>query len=47
MYFVSHLALYEETRLLCDDNYEIIVKVRQDLENLTDIVKKTQQEHPD
>lgn len=41
------LELYKETGDLCDHNYDLIVKVKAELENLTDIVKKAQLEHPD
>jgi hypothetical protein len=47
MYLIFYAELYEETRLLCDENYELIVKIRKNLEELTDIVQKTKKEHPD
>lgn len=33
--------------MLCDENYGLIVKVREQLEGLGDIVKKAREEHPD
>lgn len=47
MYLTYKLELYKETGDLCDNNYEMIVKVKGELQKLTDIVKQAQQEHPD